>query len=114
MIANTYAVLTISSEVVVMSWTCGRVLTSGMVKARCSSRFHRALSASRILPVNQDSADSNSQPIAGALRQDALQHRQQHRGEERQGVADAGGLERRLGLLDLGRVTPGGQVPHPA
>src|SRR5579859_7599367 len=114
MIASTYAALTISSEVAVMFWTWGRVVTSGMVKARCSSRFHRALSASRILPVNQDSADSNSQPIASALRQDALKHRQQHGGEEREGVADAGTLERGLGLVDLRRITAGGQVPHPA
>src|SRR5256885_722502 len=99
MIARTKQVFTTTSDVVVMSLTCGSVVTFGVISAVCSSRPHSMFSASRTRRVSQSMAELNNQPIAGALRQDALQRDEQDGCEDRQGVADAGGLERRLGLL---------------
>src|SRR6266487_6838765 len=105
------------SEVRANPVTCGSRVTSGLTNTVADRRSHKAFSAPRTVLANQPRTPpmslSTSQPPTSAP-DPALDHAQQDRCQDGQGVADKRGLQRGLGLLDLGRVTAGGQVSDPA
>src|SRR5262245_18332747 len=109
MIARMKQALTITMALPVMAVTCGMVLTSGVVNAVLVSRPHSALRAAWIASANQLTAPLSIQPTMSAA-QDVLQDSQDDRGQQGQGVANPGALERALGPLDLRGVTAGHQV----
>src|SRR5690348_10818307 len=103
MMARMNATLTTVSALLVIAWTCGRVVTSGVVNAVLASSDHSTLIASRVTPTRKLSIwVANQATMSGT--QDVLEDGQDHRGEQRQRVADAGGLQAALGAFDLGGV----------
>src|SRR6266496_3526055 len=106
------------SDVAANPVTCGSAVTSGLTNTVADSRSHKAFSAPRTVLANQPRMPamslSTSQPGTMSAPDPALDHVQQDRCEDSEGVADQRGLERGLGLLHLGGVTAGGQVSDPA
>src|SRR6266540_4260447 len=103
MIARMKQALTTISDLAVMAVTCGKVLTSGVVKAVVASRPHSIFRIARIALANQVIAPLISQATMSAA-QDVLQDGQDDRGQQRQAVADPGGLQGAFGALHFGRI----------
>src|SRR5258708_2681650 len=109
MIANTKPMLTIITDLLMIAGTCGSVVTSGVEKAGADSIPHSSLMISKIANANQLIAPLISQPAMSAA-QDVLQDGQDDRGQQRQPVADPGGLQGAFGTLHFGGIPAGHQV----
>ena len=114
--------------------TSARPPTCGVASRVRPSSENSGLIAERTSPANQEStacptwqdrsknphpgsagwAGAASGTVPGISADQGLEHGHDDRRQDRQPVADGGRLQRGLGLLHLGRVAAGHQVPQPA
>src|SRR4051794_16692215 len=111
MTASTKPTLTTTRERLLIAATWGSAVTSGVVSRVRASSPHSALTAPTATPRSQvtawPSSSSNTQLVMASGAEDLLEHAQDHRGEQRQGVADPSRAQRRFGPLHLPGVAAG-------
>src|SRR5437667_5809948 len=110
--ARTKTVSTTQAARPVIAVTCGKVVGSGVCRRVWAMRVNIASKLDVSAEVSQPRIWFISQSMSGA--HDAFDDGQQDRGEQRQGIADPGRLQRAFSPLDLRRIPAGHQVPDPA